>query len=103
MAQIRTSMAATRVQPNSSSIAFTIRGDSNPVTPIMSRADIGPGDANNADSGDRSAQAQRGNARDLDLEAVVAAWPDLPPALRAGIVAMVKAAGRPAGGAAALV
>jgi hypothetical protein len=26
------------------------------------------------------------------LAAVVAAWPDLPPALRAGIVAMVKAA-----------
>ena len=30
---------------------------------------------------------------DPELAAVVAAWPDLPPALRAGIVAMVKAAG----------
>jgi hypothetical protein len=30
---------------------------------------------------------------DPDLAAVVAAWPDLPAALRAGIVAMVKAAG----------
>lgn len=30
---------------------------------------------------------------DPDLSAVVAAWPSLPPALRAGIVAMVKAAG----------
>lgn len=29
---------------------------------------------------------------DPDLAAVVAVWPDLPPALRAGIVAMVKAA-----------
>jgi hypothetical protein len=27
-----------------------------------------------------------------DLAAVVAAWPDLPPAVRAGIVAMVRAA-----------
>jgi hypothetical protein len=29
---------------------------------------------------------------DPELAAVVAAWPDLPPAIRAGIVAMVKAA-----------
>ncbi len=33
---------------------------------------------------------------DNDLSAVVAAWPDLPPAIRAGIVAMVNAA-RPGG------
>jgi len=32
------------------------------------------------------------NPTDPDLAAVVAVWPDLPPALRAGIVAMVKAA-----------
>ncbi|MFM9957260.1 MAG: hypothetical protein ACKVZJ_04225 [Phycisphaerales bacterium] len=31
---------------------------------------------------------------DPELAAVVAAWPDLPPAIRAGIVAMVKASGR---------
>ena len=31
-------------------------------------------------------------APDPDLAAVVAAWPSLPEALRAGIVAMVKAA-----------
>ena len=30
---------------------------------------------------------------DPELAAVVAAWPDLPPALRAGIAAMVAAAG----------
>ena len=29
---------------------------------------------------------------DPELAAVIAAWPDLPPALRAGIAAMVKAA-----------
>jgi len=32
---------------------------------------------------------------DPELAAVVAAWPDLPPALRAGIVAMLKAATPP--------
>ncbi|QKK09289.1 MAG: hypothetical protein HND58_14740 [Planctomycetota bacterium] len=31
---------------------------------------------------------------DPDLAAVVAAWDDLPPAVRAGIVAMVSAAGQ---------
>ena len=31
--------------------------------------------------------------RDADLAAVVAAWPNLPDAVKAGIVAMVKAAG----------
>lgn len=30
---------------------------------------------------------------DPGLAEVIAAWPDLPPAIRAGIVAMVKAAG----------
>jgi hypothetical protein len=30
---------------------------------------------------------------DPELTAVVAAWPDLPPAIRAGVVALVKAAG----------
>ena len=33
---------------------------------------------------------------DPELAAIAAAWPDLPPAIRAGIVAMVKAA-RPGG------
>ena len=32
-------------------------------------------------------------AIDPDLQAVVAAWPDLPEAIRGGIAAMVKAAG----------
>jgi len=31
------------------------------------------------------------NANDPDLAAVVDAWPDLPKAMKAGIVAMVKA------------
>jgi hypothetical protein len=30
---------------------------------------------------------------DPELEAVIAAWPDLPPAVKAGIVALVKATG----------
>ncbi len=30
---------------------------------------------------------------DPDLAAVIAAWPDLPAALRAGIVAMIRSAG----------
>jgi hypothetical protein len=30
-----------------------------------------------------------------DLAAVVAVWPDLPEAIKAGIVAMVKAASKP--------
>jgi hypothetical protein len=30
---------------------------------------------------------------DPELAAVVAAWPDLPPAIRAGVLALVKAAG----------
>jgi len=32
---------------------------------------------------------------DSDLQAVVDAWPDLPEAVRAGILAMVRAAGKP--------
>jgi hypothetical protein len=32
------------------------------------------------------------NANDPDLAAVVAAWPELPEAIRAGIVAMVETA-----------
>jgi hypothetical protein len=32
---------------------------------------------------------------DPELAAVVAAWPDLPPAIRAGVVALVKAATPP--------
>ncbi len=35
---------------------------------------------------------------DPDLSAVVAAWPELPEAIRAGIVAMVKAASGKGGG-----
>jgi len=37
---------------------------------------------------------------DPDLARVVAAWPDLPPAIRAGVVALVAAAApaKPAGG-----
>jgi hypothetical protein len=35
-----------------------------------------------------------GKQADPDLAAVVDAWPDLPEAIRAGIVAMVKAASK---------
>lgn len=31
---------------------------------------------------------------DPELAAVVAAWPDLPPAIRAGVIALVQASGR---------
>jgi hypothetical protein len=38
-----------------------------------------------------TAQGQRGASNDPDLAAVIDAWDRLPEALRAGIVAMVKA------------
>ena len=38
------------------------------------------------------AQNPAGRSVDPDLQAVVDAWPGLPPAVKAGIVAMVKAA-----------
>ncbi|MBC7834257.1 MAG: hypothetical protein H7Y88_04045 [Phycisphaerales bacterium] len=40
--------------------------------------------------GDSAAEAKR---TDPDLAAVVVAWPDLPTAIRVGVLAMVKAAG----------
>ena len=46
-----------------------------------------------------NAYALNSNANDPDLAAVVDAWPELPEAIRAGILAMVKAAlGQNAGG-----
>ena len=39
-----------------------------------------------------AAPGQRAAMNDPNLAAVVAAWPELPEAVRAGIVAMVKAA-----------
>ncbi|MCC6285646.1 MAG: hypothetical protein IT439_10190 [Phycisphaerales bacterium] len=36
-----------------------------------------------------------GDARRPDRAAVVAAWPDLPPVIRAGVLALVKAAAQP--------
>jgi hypothetical protein len=39
-----------------------------------------------------AARGQRAALDDPDLAAVVAAWPELPEAIRAGIVAMVMAA-----------
>lgn len=50
---------------------------------------------NGADFGPPSPQTP---PTDADLSAVVAAWPDLPTALRAGIAAMVKAAATPKAG-----
>lgn len=50
------------------------------------------------DSAPDSAFGPKTVPTDPDLSALVAAWPTIPPALRAGIVAMVKAAGA-AGGA----
>ena len=47
--------------------------------------DIGPTSA--------SKGATQGEQADPDLEAVVKAWDSLPEAIRAGILAMVKAAG----------
>jgi hypothetical protein len=39
-----------------------------------------------------TAQGQRAISGDPDLATVVVAWPDLPEAIRAGIMAMMKAA-----------
>jgi hypothetical protein len=41
-----------------------------------------------------AAHGQRAASNDPDLAAVVKAWPTLPEAIRAGILAMVKAAKR---------
>jgi hypothetical protein len=49
---------------------------------------------NRGKNSDVSGMAVTGAVRDPDLAAVVAAWPALPPAIRAGILAMVNAAGR---------
>jgi len=48
---------------------------------------------NGAGSGPPRPPATPPKPTDPELAAVAAAWPDLPPAIRAGIVAMVKAAG----------
>lgn len=42
--------------------------------------------------GDSDPKPALATPADPDLSAVVAAWPNVPPAVRAGIVAMVKAA-----------
>ena len=44
-------------------------------------------------AGPESAQRQAQNAHDVDLQSVIEQWPDLPPAVKAGIVAMVRASG----------
>jgi hypothetical protein len=41
----------------------------------------------------RTHEASEGGFHDPDLAALVAAWPSLPGAIRAGILAMVRAAG----------
>ena len=41
-----------------------------------------------------AAVADRPLLADADLARVVAAWPTLPPAVRAGVLAMVEASGR---------
>jgi len=50
-----------------------------------------------ADSGDAGALAGAVETKpahiDADLQAIIDAWPTLPEALRAGIVAMIRAAG----------
>jgi hypothetical protein len=58
---------------------------------VKDRLRNGNGVATNR-SGARSAGIARGRRNALCLAAVVAAWPALPEAIRAGIVAMVKAA-----------
>ncbi len=59
------------------------------------------------DSLDKSTNPAQGGAksgaltpRDPDLAALVAAWPTLPPALKAGIVALIQAHGLHTGNAA---
>lgn len=56
----------------------------------MSRLRTRDADLENADSGEaRNTGATPGPKSDPDLARLVAAWPDLPPAVRAGILAMV--------------
>ena len=51
------------------------------------------GGAPGGDSAPQTPPANPAPPADPELAAVVAAWPDLPPAIRAGVVALVKAAG----------
>lgn len=60
-------------------------------TPRKTRVHESGGANCGALSGDSGAPAGPVPPPDPDLAAVVAAWPGLPPAIRAGIVAMVKA------------
>lgn len=54
----------------------------------LSASRAAPGAAHDAEN------AAAADLQDPDLIAVVRAWPGLPPALRAGIVAMIAAAGK---------
>lgn len=57
---------------------------------VTKPAEMPPGSAAGGDGADRPAIGPAG-ASDADLTAIVRAWPTLPAAIKAGIVAMVKA------------
>ena len=66
----------------------------------FSSGNAGVGESGGSKSGNKGAgfgpptpPATPPKPTDPELAAVVAAWPDLPPAIRAGIAAMVRAAG----------
>lgn len=73
----------TRVSETGGSKSGNIRGGSAPGTP----SDAPPPTAPGAET-EGAAEGQ-----DADLRAVVAAWPTLAPAIRAAVLAMVRAAG----------
>lgn len=72
---------------------FELPPDSKQETPVSGSRGNKSGN-NPAGSDPRTAPATHPpTPADPDLAAVIAAWPDLPPAVRAGVVAMVRAAG----------
>jgi hypothetical protein len=78
-------------------VGMTPRGSELPPFPTGKTKVSGSGGSNSGNKdarlGDSSGVVTPPQPTDPDLSRLVAAWPDLPPAIRAGIVAMVNAAG----------
>lgn len=65
--------------------------DSAGKTPIPKAGGIKSGN-NRAEGGSKVSPAAPAKTADPDLSAIIAAWPTLPAAIRAGVLALVKAA-----------